>query len=49
MRDGRSSGVFRKDDMLRWVNTGLTTVELQQRLLALTDEQCATVTKCVVV
>ncbi len=34
---------------LKWVNTGLTTDELQQRLLALTDAQCATVTKCVVV
>ncbi len=49
MRDGRGPVVLCKDDMLKWSNTGLTTEELQQRLLALTDAQCATVTKCVVV
>ncbi len=49
MRDGRCPVVLRKDGVLKWVNTKLTTGELQQRLLALTDEQCATVTKCVVV
>ncbi len=49
MRDGRGPVVSQKDDMLKWSKTGLTTDELQQRLLALTDAQCATVTKCVVV
>ncbi len=49
MRDGRSPEVYHKDGALKWVNTKLTTDELQQRLLALTDAQCATVTKCVVV
>ncbi len=49
MRDGRGPVVRHQDDMLKWSNTGLTTEELQQRLLALTDAQCATVTKCVVV
>ncbi len=49
MHGGRIPVVFHKDGLLRWSNTGLTTDELQQRLLALTDAQCATVTKCVVV
>ncbi len=49
MRDGRGPKVLRKDGVLRRSNTGLTTEELQQCLLALTDAQCATVTKCVVV
>ncbi len=48
MRDGRSPEVSHKDDVLKWVCTGLTTDELQQRLLALTDAECAVVTKCVV-
>ncbi len=45
----RKPRVIQKYDELAWINTGLTTDELQQRLLALTDAQCATVTKCVVV
>ncbi len=49
MRGGRIPVVFHKDDVLRWSNIGLTTDVLQQRLLALKDVQCATVTKCVVV
>ncbi len=49
MHGGRIPVVFHKDDVLRWSNTGLTTEELQQCLLALTDAQCTTVTKCVVV
>ncbi len=47
MRDGRGPEVSHQDGVLRWVNTGLTTDELQQRLLALTDAQCAAVTQCV--
>ncbi len=49
MRDGRIPMVSHTNDILKWSNTGFTTDELQQRLLALTDAQCATVTKCVVV
>ncbi len=49
MRDGRGPMVLHMGHMLKWSNTGLTTDELQQRLLALTDAQCATVTKCGVV
>ncbi len=49
MRDGRIPMVSHTNDILKWSNTGFTTDELQQRLLALTDAQCAAVTKCVVV
>ncbi len=49
MRGGCGPVVSHQDGVLRWVNTGLATDELQQRLLALADAQCATVTKCVVV
>ncbi len=44
----RRGFVRQKYDELAWVGTGLTTDELQRRLLALTDAQCAAVTKCVV-
>ncbi len=47
MRGGRIPEVSYKNDMLKWSNIGLTSAELQQRLLALTDAQCAAVTKCV--
>ncbi len=37
--------VWHKGSVLHWVNTGLTTEELELRLLALTDAQCAAITK----
>ncbi len=49
MRDGRMPVVCHQDGVLKWVNNGLTTDEMQQRLLALTDAQCAAVTQCVAV
>ncbi len=48
-RGGRPPLVLLRDDALTWVNVGLTTDELEQRLLALTDAQCARVTKYVAV
>ncbi len=35
-------------ERLQWSDMGLTEAELQRHLLALTDAQCASVTKCVV-
>ncbi len=49
LRDGLGPVVSHQDDVLIWSNTGLTTEQLQQRLLALMDAQCAAVTKSVVV
>ncbi len=42
---GRVPLVMHKNGTICWVNLGLSTAELEQRVLALTDGQCARIVK----